>query len=169
MALFLRSADPRIPTSWKEKWPTILARAQRYAQMQEQLVSPEGTFPLTGRSMCYRTGAFQTLCQVILLDALPPALPGAQARCALTAVIERMLGAPGTYDPDGWLRLGIVGHQPHAAQDYVSTGSLYLASLIFLPLGLPPAHAFWTGSDQPFTSQRLWAGEDIQPYAPANL
>lgn len=169
MALFLQTNDPRVPTLWKEKWSTVLARAQRYALMQEQLVSPEGTFPLTGRSMCYRTGAFQTLCQVILLDALSPALPYGQARTALTAVMERVLGAPGTYDDGGWLRLGIVGHQPRAAQDYISTGSLYLASTIFLPLGLAPEHPFWTEPSLPTTSQRLWAGEDIQPYTPSDL
>lgn len=166
---FRQSNDPRIPTPWKEKWPTVLARAQRYALMQEQLVSPEGTFPLTGRSMCYRTGAFQTLCQVILLNALPDTLPYGQARTALTAVMERVLGAPGTYDDGGWLRLGIVGHQPQAAQNYISTGSLYLASTIFLPLGLAPGHPFWTDPSLPTTSQRLWAGENIQPYTPSDL
>jgi hypothetical protein len=169
VALFRQSNDPRIPPAWKEKWPTLLRRAQRYALMQEQLISPEGTFPLTGRSMCYRTGAFQTLCQVILLDALPEPLPCGQARQALSMVMDRMLSAPGTYDTESWLQLGIVGHQPRAAQYYISTGSLYLASTIFLPLGLAPGHTFWTDPSQPTTSQRLWAGEDIQPYSPSDL
>jgi len=29
----------------------------------------------------------------------------AQVRCALTAVMKRMLEAPDTYNQDGWLRL----------------------------------------------------------------
>ncbi len=161
--------DERIPPAWKEKWPVLLKRAQHYALMQEQLISPEGTFPLTGRSMCYRTGAFQTLCQIILRKELPKALPYGQTRHALSIVMNRMLSAPGTYDEEGWLQLGIVGHQPAAAQHYISTGSLYLASTIFLPLGLDPTHAFWTEPDRPFTSQRLWTGDNLQPYSPSDL
>ena len=41
------------------------------------------------------------------------------------------------FDKDGWLVLGFNGHQPECADGYTSTGSLYMATLSFLPLGLP--------------------------------
>jgi hypothetical protein len=47
--------------TWQALLPDILARARRYAAIQERLISPEGTFPVIGRSICYRTGAFQLL------------------------------------------------------------------------------------------------------------
>ena len=37
--------------------PKVLARARRYALVQERLISPEGTFPVIGRSSAYRFGA----------------------------------------------------------------------------------------------------------------
>ena len=43
--------------------PKILARAQRYAAVQERLISPEGTFPVIGRSSAYRFGALQVLAE----------------------------------------------------------------------------------------------------------
>lgn len=33
---------------------------------------------------------------------------------------------------------------PHLGESYISTGSLYLASTVLLPLGLPPADPFWS-------------------------
>ena len=43
-----------------------LLRAQRYAAVQERLISPEATFPVLGRSSAYRFAAFQALAQIIL-------------------------------------------------------------------------------------------------------
>jgi len=142
-------------------YPTLLQRAQRYAVIQERLIAPDGSFPVIGRSITYRVGAFQALAQVALWDLLPADLPPAQVRCALTAVIRRTLDAPGTFDPAGWLRLGLAGHQPGLAESYISTGSLYLCATGFLPLGLPPDHPFWSGDPLPWTAQRAWSGQDI--------
>jgi len=135
--------------------------ARRYAVVQERLVAPDGTFPVLGRSIAYRCGAFQLLAQVALLQELPEALPPAQARSALTAVIRRVLEPPGTYDARGWLRLGLHGSQPALAESYISTGSLYLATTAFLPLGLPATTPFWMDPALPWTSQRAWRGENI--------
>jgi len=82
-------------------------------------------------------------------------------RAALTAVIHRTLDAPGTFDPAGWLTLGVSGHQPGLAETYISTGSLYLCTVGFLPLGLPPDDPFWTDEALPWTSRRVWSGEDL--------
>lgn len=140
--------------------PDTLARARRYAAIQERLISPEGTFPAIGRSITYRTGAFQLLAQIALLGELPAPLTGAPVRSALTAVMKRLLEAPGTFDANGWLTIGLCGHQPHLGESYISTGSLYLAATVLLPLGLPPAHPFWAGPAEDWTSRRLWRGQD---------
>jgi len=134
-------------------------RALRYAQIAERLIGPDGTFPPVGRSLAYRAGAFHALAQSVLRGALPEGLPPAQVRGALTAVIGRTLGAPGTFDTQGWLRIGLAGHQPGIGERYISTGSLYLTSLVLLPLGLPATHPFWVDRPVAWTSQRAWSGE----------
>jgi len=136
-------------------------RARRYAAVQERLIAPDGSFPSIGRSTCYRFGAFQLLAQMAWQRELPAEIQPAQVRCALTAVIRRMLEAPGTFDDQGWLRIGFCGHQPALAETYISTGSLYLCTVGMLPLGLPPADEFWSGSPARWTSQKLWAGENV--------
>jgi hypothetical protein len=146
---------------WAAMCAPGLTRARRYAVIQERLVSPEGTFPAIGRSLAYRFGAFQTLAQIALLDELPDELPPAQVREALTAVIRRMIEAPGTFDDDGWLRIGFAGHQPGMGEGYISTGSLYLCAAGLLPLGLPPSHPFWQDPPLPWTAQRIWRGDDM--------
>jgi hypothetical protein len=92
---------------------------------------------------------------------LPENLNPAQVRCALTAVMRRMMEAPGTFDENGWLRIGFCGHQPALAENYISTGSLYLCANGLLPLGLPAADPFWSGPPARWTSQKLWSGESL--------
>jgi hypothetical protein len=147
-------------TTWQGLLPNVVARARRYAAIQERLISPEGTFPAVGRSLCYRTGAFQLLAQIALLGELPAPLTGPGVRAALTAVMKRLLEAPGTFDPQGWLTVGFAGHQPHLGESYISTGSLYLCAAVFLPLGLGPSNTFWSGPAEDWTSRRIWRGED---------
>jgi hypothetical protein len=136
-------------------------RARRFAEVLERLIAPDGTFPSMGRSTTYRCGAFHALAQAALLRALPDRLTPARVRTALTAVIRRSMGAPGTFDANGWLQIGFCGHQPTLAEGYISTGSLYLCSTALLPLGLPPADPFWRDPAAPWTSQRLWSGEAL--------
>lgn len=143
---------------WQRLKEPALRRAQRYAVILERLISPEGTYPVIGRSSAYRFGAFQLLAQIALMRRLPPELSPAQVRCALTAVIHRTLEAPGTFDPDGWLTIGVFGHQPNLGESYISTGSLYLCTTVFLPLGLPPQDPFWKGANAPWTAQKIWSG-----------
>ncbi|MCH4553199.1 DUF2264 domain-containing protein [Aestuariibaculum lutulentum] len=134
----------------------VIKRAQRYAEILERQISPEGTYPVIGRSSVYRFGSFQLLSQMALLEQLPVELSEAQVRSALTAVLKRVLKADGTYDKKGWLQLGVVGYQPKMAEPYINTGSLYLTSLGFLPLGLPENHSFWTSKREPWTSVKVW-------------
>lgn len=142
-------------------YKTVITRAQRYAQIQERLISPEGTFPAIGRSLPYRFGAFHLLSQMALQHRLPEALKPAQVRSALSAVIQRMMEAPGVFDTKGWLTIGFCGHQPDIAESYISTGSLYLCSVGLLPLGLPASDPFWADAPVDWTSKKIWAGQDF--------
>jgi hypothetical protein len=147
----------RVPAV-KEMAPRIEERAKRYAAVQERMIAPDGSFPPIGRSLAYRCGAFHLLAQAALRRALPDGLSPAQVRGALFAAIQRTLDAPGTFDADGWLRIGFCGHQPGIGETYISTGSLYLCSVALLPLGLPSSDPFWSGAAVPFTQQRAWSG-----------
>jgi hypothetical protein len=149
----LRSIGPHAKT-WDRFLADTMARARRYAAIQERLIAPDGTYPAVGRSITYRCGAFQTLAHMALLGHMP------NSRAALTAVIRKTLDAPGTFDKDGWLTIGLCGHQPHLGETYISTGSLYLCSVALLPLGLPPSDPFWSSPAQDWTARRLWRGED---------
>jgi hypothetical protein len=144
---------------WDEIALRVLPRARRYAAILERLVAPDGSFPAIGRSIAYRCGAFQLLAQMSLRRELPEEVPPAQARGALTAVIRRTLEAPETFDPAGWLRIGLGGHQPGVGETYISTGSLYLCSVAFLPLGLASDDPFWSAPAEPWTSVRAWSGK----------
>lgn len=145
---------------WQELRELARSRLTRFAAIEERLIAPDGSYPAIGRSITYRCGAFQGLALAAWRQALPAEVAPGQARAALTAVIRRTLEAPGTFDSAGWLRLGLAGHQPGLAENYISTGSLYLCSAALLPLGLPPEDPFWADPAQPTTSQRVWSGVD---------
>lgn len=146
---------------YESGYTTVLERARRYAEIQERLIAPDGTFPSIGRSTTYRFGAFHALAQVAWMRQLPERVKPAQVRCALTAVIRKMIEAPGTFDEHGWLRVGFYGHQPSLAEGYISTGSLYLCMTALLPLGLPPEDEFWSAPLTRWTSQYIWSGEAV--------
>ena len=138
-------------------YDTQLKRLVRYADQQEKLISPEGTYPVIGRSMGYRFGAFQVLAQVALMKQLPEHIKPAQVRCALTKVLKKQL-VKETFDKEGWLTLGFCGHQPEIADTYVSTGSAYLCTFVYLPLGLPANDEFWTAKPEEWSSVKIWKG-----------
>lgn len=64
--------------------------------------------------------------------------------------------APGNQDKNGWLQIGLNGHQPSLGENYISTDSLYLTSVIFLPLGLPEDDDFLALADEPWTQRKVW-------------
>lgn len=133
----------------------------RYAELQERSINTDGSYPVMGRSIVYRGGAFHHLADMALRHKLPSSLQPAQVRCALTAVITRTLKAPNTFTKDGWLNIGLCGHQTDLADFYINTGSLYLCSAIFLPLGLPADDPFWSDTDTMWTAQKVWSGMDL--------
>jgi hypothetical protein len=162
MLLNILDVISKSASTWDHYKSVMLERAQRYAAIQERLISPEGAFPPVGRSLCYRFGAFQLLSEISLRRQLPQGIAPEQVRCALTAVMRRMIDAPGTFDEQGWLRVGFCGHQPSIAESYISTGSLYLCSAAWLPLGLPATDPFWAGEAKPWTSKKVWSGVNIE-------
>ncbi|CAN5921702.1 DUF2264 domain-containing protein [soil metagenome] len=146
---------------YKQEYPLLVERAKRYADIQERLISPEGTFPVIGRSMAYRFGAFQLLAQMALTRQLPEQQLPAQVRSGLSAVIRRVMAAPGNFDKQGWLTIGFAGHQPGIGETYISTGSLYLCTTGLLPLGLPASDPFWSAPAADWTQKKIWSGQNI--------
>lgn len=143
----------------KNTYGEALKRMQRFGMILERLISPEGTFPAFGRSITYRTATMQPLSLLAWRGWLPEELSNGQVRSALTAVIKRMLVGKQNYNEGGYLTLGFNGKQPDISDYYTNNGSLYMASLIFLPLGLSADHPFWTDATQPWTSKKAWGGE----------
>lgn len=141
--------------------PAVLSRASRYASVLERFIGPDGSYPVLGRSSCYRFGAFHMLSQAALQHRLKADVSPSAVRCALSAVIKKVMEAPGMFDEQGWLLPGVYGHQPELAEAYINTGSLYLCSAVFLPLGLPPGDAFWSGPDRDWTGKAVWSGGQI--------
>jgi hypothetical protein len=135
--------------------------AGRYALILERLIGADGSYPAVGRSIAYRCGAFHHLANEALLQQLPGDLSPAGVRSALAAVIQKTLGAPANFDQRGWLALGLSGHQPDLAEDYISTGSLYLCATAFLPLGLPAENDFWFLPSEPWTAKKIWNGQNM--------
>lgn len=136
-------------------------RMNRFNTILERFISPEGAYPAVGRSVIYRMGAFQTLAMSAWKYGLPKDLSNGSVRSALTCVMKRMFSVEGNFDSKGYLRLGFVGHQPNLANFYSDNGSLYMTSLVFMPLGLPANHPFWTAPAEPWTSQKAWSGQEF--------
>jgi hypothetical protein len=132
---------------------TELKRSRRYAAVLERMISPEGTYPVLGRSLAYRFGTFQLLSQVALWKQLPEHVSPQQVRAALYTMIQKQLAAPGTFDSNGWLQIGIYGHQRDVAETYIST-----CTQAFLILGLPATDVLWNGNDEDWTAKRVWKG-----------
>lgn len=143
------------------KYDLALKRMLRYATQQERMISPEGTYPVIGRSITYRTGAFQALAQVALMEKLPKEIKPTQVRGALTAVYRNLL-TDNIFGPKDWLLLGFDGHQPEVADYYTATGSLYMTTLSFLPLGLPEENAFWKDPEEYWTGKKAWNGMSFE-------
>ena len=135
-----------------------LKRTQKMAVILERFVSPEGTFPVVGRSIVYRMAALQPLAMMAWQQQLPKELTNGQVRNALTMVMHRMYDHQQNYNEGGYLTIGFCGHQPDVADWYTNNGSLYMTSLSLMPLGLPATHDFWTCQAEPTTQQKAWGG-----------
>ena len=136
-----------------------LNRTKKFSIVLERMISPEGTFPVFGRSIPYRLAAMQPLALMAWYDKLPAGLSNGQVRSALTAVMHRMFDGKENFNEKGYLTIGFCGRQPNIADWYTNNGSLYMTTLAFMPLGLPASHPFWTDAAQPWTQIKAWGGE----------
>lgn len=136
-------------------------RHGRLAEQLERMISPEGSYPIIGRSIAYRLGSFHALADAALLHLLPAEINPAQVRCALTAVMIRQFKQPHTFDANGWLCVGYAGSQINMGEEYINTGSIYLCMSAFLALGLPETDAFWANPSVDWTALKAWHGVDV--------
>lgn len=146
-------------SSYESDYKRALQRAQKMAVILERFISPEGTFPVFGRSIPYRMAAMQPLALMAWKQTLPKELSNGQVRAALTAVMHRMFDVQDNYNKGGYLTIGFCGSQPDVADWYTNNGSLYMASLAFMPLGLPADHPFWTSPAEEWTQVKAWGGK----------
>ena len=138
-----------------------LMRSSRLSSQLERSISPEGTYPLLGKSLAYRCGIFHLLSQAALLKILPRNISQAQVRCALTKVIQRQFEGDQNFTSDGWLVCGLNSSQIEICEDNINTGSLYACCAIFLPLGLRADDLFWKAPAEEWSSRRAWNGHQI--------
>ena len=153
--------DAKVNTriDYNKYFDRALKRAQKYAIILERFISPEGTFPVIGRSTPYRLAAMQPLALLAWYQEMPKELSNGQVRAALTQVMHRMFDHQNNYNQKGFLTIGFCGSQPETADWYTNNGSLYMTSLSFMPLGLPANHPFWTDAPQPWTQVKAWNGK----------
>lgn len=144
---------------YKKHYDRALKRAQKFSIVLERLISPEGTFPVFGRSIPYRMATMQPLALMAWYGKLPDGLTDGQVRSALTTVMHRMFDDKENFNEKGFLTIGFTGRQPNVADWYTNNGSLYMTSLAFLPLGLPATHPFWTDAPLAWTSQKAWGAQ----------
>ncbi len=157
---------------WQARPQELLAqaikRAQRYCEHLERFVGPDGSFPPIGRSLTYRTAAFQPLALLAWRKQLPASLPEGQVRAALHAVHRAIWEAPGNFTDDGYLTIGFRGHQPELGDWYSNNGSMYIASSSLLALGLPASDSFWTAPGQDWTQKKAFGGRGFPKDYPVN-
>ena len=148
-------ANTRI--DYKKYYDRELKRCQKYSLILERLISPEGTFPVFGRSIPYRMATMQPLALMAWYQTLPSDLSNGQVRAALTKVLHRMFDQENNFNEKGYLSIGFCGtSQKNVADWYTNNGSLYMTTLAFMPLGLPANHPFWTDAAQPWTQVKAW-------------
>ena len=99
---------------YQKYYDRALKRAQKFAIILERFISPEGTFPVIGRSIPYRTAAMQTLALIAWYQKLPAELSNGQVRAALTKVHHRMFDFQQNFNDAGYLTIGFCGSQPEA-------------------------------------------------------
>ncbi len=155
----MTDAKIRTRINYQRDYQKALRRAQKHAIILERFISPEGTFPVIGRSTPYRMAAMQPLALMAWYQTLPSDLSNGQVRAALTKVWHRMFDEQNNFNDGGYLTIGFCGSQPETADWYTNNGSLYMTSLALMPLGLPANHPFWTDAPQPWTQVKAWSGQ----------
>lgn len=139
----------------------ILFRAKRYSEILQRSISADGSFPAYGRSITYRSAVFHHLSNMCALGLLPRNINLAGIRKSLTKNIEKCFYSPNTFDDKGWLNVGLYGKQPKLAESYISQGSLYLCTTVFLVLTLDDIDDFWSMDEENFLMEDLLNGVNV--------
>ena len=119
----MKDAKVRSRIDYGKYYDRALKRAQKYSLILERFISPEGTFPVFGRSIPYRMATMQPLALMAWYQELPAGVSSAQVRCALTAVMKRMFASGHNFNEGGFLTIGFTGRQPNVADWYTNNGS----------------------------------------------
>ncbi|MBQ7440488.1 MAG: DUF2264 domain-containing protein, partial [Prevotella sp.] len=98
-AMIDAKANTRI--DYQKYYDRALQRAQKHAIILERFISPEGTFPVFGRSIPYRMAAMQPLALMAWYEKLPKDLTNGQVRAALTKVMHRMFDEQQNFNEGG--------------------------------------------------------------------
>ncbi len=138
-----------------------IKRTQRHAEHLERLVAPDGSYAPIGRSLTYRTAAFQPLGLLAWRKRLPPSLPEGQVRAVTLAAQRAIFRFPSNFDEHGFLTIGFAGHQPNLGDWYSNAGSMYIVSESLIALGLPASDSYWTSAPLPWTSRKAFSGEEF--------
>lgn len=142
---------------WDAFYPRVLKRAARYSVVQERMISPEGTYPIVGRSAMYKLGCFHSLAHSVYLGYYPGSRPAVQY--ALTQALNTQRG---TLMQGHWLSMGFMGGKwLELAETYVSTGSLYAICLVLPILAIPESDPFWSADFEGWTQYNAWAGLSV--------
>lgn len=155
----MKDAKARTRIDYSKYYDRALRRTQKFSIILERFISPEGTFPVFGRSIPYRLATMQPLALMSWYQYLPAGLTNGQVRAVLTTTMHRMYDGTENFNKGGFLTIGFAGRQPNIADWYTNNGSLYMTSLAFLPLGLPASHSFWTDAPLDWTSKKAWGGQ----------
>lgn len=126
---------------------------------QERAISSTGEYAFHGRSLVYRCGVFHHLAKMSLESIIDETLSRSGIKNALSEVVKQYFENFSIFDEDGILIKGVVAKQESITEPYVSIGSLYMCSLIFLVLGIDKDDEFWTGNDS-WTSKKIWLGQE---------
>lgn len=161
---FLLEIANRIP--WVIEKSKYHNRALRYCKILLSMIGEDGSYPLIGRSLCYRGGVLHILSKMAVLDGYDTAinenikLEKKAVKTSLTSVLNRIMSGD-LFDEAGWLKIGIVKEQNKMAEKYVNTGSLYMFMVMFMITAIDAENDFWQGEKAYAYSSRLWNGENI--------
>jgi hypothetical protein len=136
-------------------------RMQRQGEHLERLIGPDGSYAPIGRSLTYRTAAFQPLGLLAWRKRLPQSLPEGQVRAATLAAQRAIFRFPSNFDDKGFLTIGFAGHQPKLGDWYSNAGSMYIVSESLIALGLPAGDSYWTSPPLPWTSKKAFSGQEF--------
>ncbi|MDR0913321.1 MAG: DUF2264 domain-containing protein [Methanobrevibacter sp.] len=147
--------------SLNEDYKIAIKRMQRYGELIERFISPNGHLPIFGRSIVYRTAILQPLAYLSYKNLLPESLSYGQIRSSMTAVINGIFSSKDNFNEKGFLKIGFCGSQRDVGEYYINTGSCYLASTAFLPLGLGEDHPFWSDKSEYWTQLKAYNGDSF--------